>query len=400
VGGVMIKPAARIENVRYAIRNIVAEAQKVEATGKRILYLNVGDPLKFDFRTPQHLIEAVTRAMQEGKNGYAPSSGIPEARRAIAQDAEGRGMKGVAPDDVLVTAGASEAIEMALTALLEPGEAVLMPSPNYPLYDAVVSKLGAVSIPYHLDEVNRWSLDLEELEAKVTPKTRAIVICNPNNPTGGHYGETVLLGLLDFARRHGLVVYSDEIYDRLVYEGTHIATAALAQDVPIICFNGLSKAYLACGWRVGWMIFCNPHLTRELRAAVQRLADARLCSPAPQQYAVAPALQGSQAHIPEMMARLRQRRDLTVRRLNAIPGISCVEPAGAFYCMPRIQLPGVADDEAWVLRLLRETGVLFVHGSGFGQRPGTQHFRVVFLPPAEVLSQAYDLLEQFVRATA
>ncbi|MHB8876672.1 MAG: aminotransferase class I/II-fold pyridoxal phosphate-dependent enzyme [Myxococcaceae bacterium] len=394
----MIKPAARIENVRYAIRNIVAEAQKVEATGKEILYLNVGDPLKFDFRTPPHLIEAVHKAMIDGKNGYAPSAGIPQARKAIAADAERKGMKGVSPDDVLVTTGASEAIEIALTALLEPGESVMLPSPNYPLYDAVVAKIGAQSIPYYLDEANGWSLDLAEIEAKVGPKTRAIVLGNPNNPTGGWYSKEALEGLLDIARRKNLVVLSDEIYDRLTYDKPHVATGSLATDVPIISFNGLSKAYLACGWRVGWMVFCNPHLTRELRVAVQRLADARLCSPTPPQYAVAPALEGPQDHIPEMMKRLRVRRDLTVKRLNAIPGISCVEPAGAFYAMPRLQLPGVESDEQWVIKLVRATGVLFVHGSGFGQRPGTQHFRVVFLPPPEVLTKAFDLLDQFVRA--
>ena len=354
--------------------------------------------MKFDFRTPPHLIEAAHKAMLDGKNGYAPSAGIPQARKAIAADAERKGMKGVSPDDVLVTTGASEAIELALTALLEPGEAVLLPSPNYPLYDAVVAKISAQAIPYYLDEAHGWSLDLAEIEAKVTPKTRAIVIGNPNNPTGGWYGQKVLEGLLDIARRKNLVVLSDEIYDRLTYDKPHVATGSLATDVPIISFNGLSKAYLACGWRVGWMIFCNPHLTRELRRAVQRLADARLCSPTPPQHAVAAALEGPQDHIPEMMKRLRVRRDLTVKRLNAIPGISCVEPAGAFYAMPRLQLPGVTDDEQWVLKLVRETGVLFVHGSGFGQRPGTQHFRVVFLPQPEVLTRAFDLLEQFVRA--
>ncbi len=394
----MFKPASRIENVRYAIRNIVAEAQKVAATGKEILYLNVGDPLKFDFKTPPHLVEAVHRAMVDGHNGYAPSAGIPEAGRAIAAEAEKKGMHGVGPDDVVVTTGASEAIELVLTALLEPGESVLLPSPNYPLYDAVVAKIGARSIPYYLDEARGWSLDLAEIEAKVGPDTRAIVVGSPNNPTGGWYDKDVLSGLLDIARRKKLVVLSDEIYDRLTYDKPHVSLGSLATDVPVISFNGLSKAYLACGWRIGWMIFCNPRLTPELRRAVQRLADARLCSPTPAQYAVAPALEGPQDHIPEMMKRLRVRRDLTVRRLNSIPGLSCVEPAGAFYAMARLQIPGVVDDEAWVVDLVRRTGVLFVHGSGFGQRPGTQHFRVVFLPPPEVLDRAFDLVEQYVRA--
>jgi alanine-synthesizing transaminase len=389
-------PARRIENVRYAIRNIAAEAARVEALGRRVLYCNVGDPLKFDFVTPPHLVEAVHRAMRDGHNGYAPSAGLLEAREAIARDAATRGMTGVSADDVFVTAGASEAIELALTALLDPDDAVLLPSPGYPLYDAIAAKLGAQAIPYYLDEGRGWSLDLAELEAKVTARTRAIVLCNPNNPTGGHYGRSELEGLLELARRHRLVVFSDEIYDRLLYDRAHVPTAALADDLPILTFNGLSKAYLACGWRVGWVILNNRQLTGRLRQALSRLADARLCSPGPPQYAVAPALDGPQGHLGEVLGRLRARRDLTVRRLNAIPGISCVEPAGAFYAMPRLQLPGVSSDEEFVLRLVRETGVLFVHGSGFGERPGTQHFRVVFLPTPAVLDDAFDRLAAFV----
>lgn len=392
------KPARRIANVRYAIRNIVAEAAKLEAAGRRILYCNIGDPLKFDFRTPPHLIEAVERAMREGRNGYAPSGGIPQARAAVARDAARRGIKGVAPEDVLITSGASEAIEMALTALLEPGETVLLPSPGYPLYSAVTAKLGIEPTFYQLDEARGWSMDLEEIDSKAQSRTRAIVLCNPNNPTGGQYDTRTLEGLLEIARRKRLVVFSDEIYERLSYGEMPTSSAALADDVPILAFSGLSKAYLACGWRVGWVIFCNGRLTRELRAAAQRLADARLCSAAPPQEAVQPALEGPQEHIREMMGRLRERRDLTVRRLSSIRGISVVEPRGTFYAMPRLELPGVSSDEQFILELLKETGVLFVHGSGFGQQEGTQHFRVVFLPPVEVLSDAFDRLEAFVRA--
>lgn len=391
-------PAKRIENVRYAIRNIAAEAAKLEATGRKVLYCNVGDPLKFDFKTPPHLIEAVHRAMLDGYNGYAPSAGIMPAREAVTRSLVASGIPNVTPNDVLITAGASEAIELAMTALLEPGDEVLLPSPGYPLYNAVAAKLSATVLPYHLDEANGWSLDLAELSALVTPKTKAIVIGNPNNPTGGQYGKQVLEALLELARRHKLVVFSDEIYDRLTYGTPHVPTASLANDVPIFTINGLSKAYLACGWRVGWLAFCNAHLMTDLRAAVQRLADARLCGPAPVQFAVKPALEGSQAHIPEMMGRMKQRRDLMVKRINAIPGLSLVEPKGTFYAMARIQLPQVTDDEAFVLSLLRETGVLFVHGSGFGQKAGTQHFRIVFLPPMEVLEDAFNRLEGFIKA--
>jgi len=393
----LVQPARHIENVRYAIRNVVAEALRLEAQGRRILYLNIGDPLKFDFQTPPHLIEAVHRAMRDGHNGYAPSAGIPAAREAIAREALRNGIPGITPLDVVVTNGASEAIELALTALLEPGERVLVPSPGYPLYNAVAARLGVQAVPYSLDEDRGWSLDLTEIDALCTPGTRAILLCNPNNPTGAVLDRNVLEGLLEIARRRGLVILSDEIYDKLLYDKVHLPTASLATDVPIITFGGLSKSYLACGWRVGWLVFCNAHLMPGLKAAVLRLADARLCSAGPPQYAIAPALEGPQAHLAEMMGRMRSRRDLMVRRINAIPGLSVVEPAAAFYAMPRLQLPSVTSDEDFVLSLLRETGVLFVHGSGFGQKAGTTHFRVVFLPPEDILTTAFDRLEAFVR---
>ncbi len=393
----MVQPARHIENVRYAIRNVVAEALRLEAQGRRILYLNIGDPLKFDFQTPPHLIEAVHRAMRDGHNGYVPSAGIPAAREAIAREAVRQGIPGITPLDVVVTNGASEAIELALTALLEPGERVLVPSPGYPLYNAVATRLAVQAVPYSLDEDNGWSLDLSEIDALCTPGTRALLLCNPNNPTGAVLDRNVLEGLLEIARRRGLVILSDEIYDKLLYDKVHLPTASLATDVPIITFGGLSKSYLACGWRVGWLVFCNAHLMPGLKAAVLRLADARLCSAGPPQYAIAPALEGPQTHLAEMMGRMRSRRDLMVRRINAIPGLSVVEPAAAFYAMPRLQLPSVTSDEDFVLSLLRETGVLFVHGSGFGQKAGTTHFRVVFLPPEDILTTAFDRLEAFVR---
>ncbi|WPB75981.1 aminotransferase class I/II-fold pyridoxal phosphate-dependent enzyme [Archangium violaceum] len=393
----VIRAARHIENVRYAIRNVVTEASRLEAQGQRILFLNIGDPLKFDFRTPPHLIEAVHRAMRDGHNGYAPSAGIPAAREAIARECTRTGIPGINPADVVVTSGASEALELALTALLEPGERVLLPCPGYPLYNALMSKLSAQGVPYTLDEEHGWTLDLEEIDALCTPGTRALLLCNPNNPTGAVLDRKVLEGLLEIARRRGLVILSDEIYDKLLYDKDHTPTASLATDVPIITFNGMSKAYLACGWRMGWMVFCNSHLMPALKSAVMRLADARLCAPTPQQHAIQPALEGPQDHIPEMMKRMRSRRDLTVRRITAIPGLSVVEPDSAFYAMVRLQLPGVTDDEQFVLSLLRETGVLFVHGSGFGQKAGTQHFRVVFLPPEDILTAAFDRLDAFVR---
>ncbi len=394
----MIRPARRIENVRYAIRNVVAEARRLEGLGKEITYCNIGDPLKFDFRTPPHLVEAVSRAMRDGDNGYAPSAGTVEARRAIASDEQRRGLLSVTPEDVVVTAGASEAIELVLTALLEPGESVLLPAPGYPLYNAVAAKLGVEVETYYPDELQGWSVDPEEIASRITPKTRAIVLCNPNNPTGAVYPKEALEGVLEAARRHNLLVLSDEIYARLTFDQPHLATASLAKDVAIITFGGLSKTYLACGWRVGWMSFANSHLMPELKAAVLKLCDARLSSPGPAQAAIAPALEGNQDHLPEMMTRLRARREVLTTRVRGIPGLSLVSPGAAFYAMARVTHPEVSNDEQFVLELLRETGVLFVHGSGFGQRPGTHHFRVVFLPPAEVLERAFDKVEGFMRS--
>lgn len=388
----MIQPARHIANVKYAIRNIAAEAARLEAQGMKILPCNIGDPLRFDFATPPHLVEAVAKAMRDGNNQYVPSAGLKDARVAIAASMN------VRPEDVFVTAGVSEALDLCLTALLEPGDEVLLPSPGYPLYNAIAARLQAKVLPYYLDEAKGWSLDAEAIEALVTPRTKAIVVCNPNNPTGATCTKAQLEAVLAVARKHQLVVLSDEIYDRLLFSGTHVSTATLANDVPLITLNGLSKAYLAPGWRVGWLAFNTPKLLADVMVAVQRLADARLCGPGPFQYAIAPALQGPQTHVAEMMTKLRARRDLTVRRLRALPGISVVEPQGAFYAMPSLERNWAGGDEAFVLELVRETGVLFVHGDGFGQKPGTRHFRVVFLPSEPVLTAAFDRLGEFLRA--
>ncbi len=390
----MVQPARHIANVKYAIRNIAAEAARLEATGMKILPCNIGDPLRFDFATPPHLVEAVVKALRDGKNQYVASAGLREAREAVAASMQ----PAVRPEDVFITSGVSEALDLVLTALLEAGDEVLLPSPGYPLYNAIAARLQATAVPYYLDESRGWAIDAEAMEASITKRTKAIVVCNPNNPTGAVATRAQLAGVLDVARRHGLVVISDEIYDRLLFSGTHVPTATVADDVPLITLNGLSKAYLVPGWRVGWLAIHTPKLLKDVAAAVQRLADARLCGPGPFHYAVKPALEGPQNHVPEVMAKLRSRRDLMVSRLNAMPGVSVVEPQGAFYAMPSLTREWAGGDEAFVLELVRETGVLFVHGEGFGQKPGTRHFRVVFLPPEQVLTQAFDRLEAFLKA--
>lgn len=323
-----------------------------------------------------------------------PSAGLKEAREAVAASLQ----PPVRAQDVFITAGVSEALDLALTALLSPGDEVLLPSPGYPLYNAIAARLQARVLPYELDEAKGWALDAAVIEALVTPRTKAIVLCNPNNPTGAVATRAQLEAVLDVARRHGLVVLSDEIYDRLLLDGAHVPTATLANDVPLITLNGLSKAYLAPGWRVGWLAFHTPELLKDVAVAVQRLADARLCGPGPFQYAVKPALEGPQSHLMEVLHKLRARREVTVRRLSAMPGVSIVAPQGAFYALPSLTRAWAGGDEAFVLQLVRETGVLFVHGEGFGQKAGTRHFRVVFLPPEAVLNEAFDRLEAFLRS--
>lgn len=395
--GVNIVPSVKAGTVTYAIRNIVHEASKVESSGKKVIYCNIGDPCKYDFQTPAHMVDAVLRAMKDGHNGYTPSSGIPSAREAVARHAaEQRGI-GTSADRVFLTTGASEAIEIALTALLNEGENVLTPAPGYPLYNAVLNKLGAVLNPYYLDEERDWAPDVADMAAKINVKTKGIVLINPNNPTGSVYSEEVLLEILELARKHGLVVFADEIYDKLIFDKKHVSVASLCDDVPVITFNGLSKSYLVPGWRVGWMMLSNLELSSPYAATITRLLDARLCSPGPQQYAVQAALEGPQDHLAAVKEKLRARRDITYDRLNAIDGISCRKPEGAFYAMPRIDSASFADDEEFVLALLRETGVLFVNGSGFQVKPGTKYFRVVFLPQPEILEEAFDKLENFMK---
>ncbi len=390
-----VSPSLNSSNVTYAIRNIVAEAKKIEAGGKKILYCNIGDPCKFDFETPVHIIEAVVEAMKRGDNGYAPSPGIEQARQAVAKHMAGYNKVNVSPEKVFLTSGGSEAIELALTALLNPGENVLTPAPGYPLYNAVLTKIGARLNPYYLDD--GWNPDPQEIKSKINDKTKAIILINPNNPTGKMYDLELLNEIISIARQHNLVIFSDEIYDKLLFEKKHISIASLCGDVPVITLNGMSKSYLVPGWRVGWMAISNLDDNDPYFLTIKRLLDARLCSPGPQQYAIKAALEGPQDHLIEVNQKLRERRDLVYGRLNKIDGISCVKPDAAFYAMAQLHSDKFKTDEEFVLQLLRETGVLFVHGSGFETKPGTKSFRVVFLPNTEILNEALDKLEEFMK---
>jgi alanine-synthesizing transaminase len=390
----MIQPAVRTQKVEYAIRDILKKAEQAKAAGKQLLYLNIGDPMVFDYKTPPHMIEACYRAMLDNHTGYANSSGVQEARDAIGNAARRKGIKSWL--DLFVTSGASEGIELCLTALLNPGDEILTPSPGYPLYTAVLAKLQAQNVPYYLDEENNWEPDIADMRKKISPRTRALVLINPNNPTGSRYSREVLEEIVSLSLKHNLMIFSDEIYDKLVLDGDDsISIASLSDEAPMVTFNGLAKSYLVPGFRIGWAIVTGKKaMMSEYIEAINKCLRARLCAVTPLQYAVKPALEGPQDHLVEVKAKLRRRRDITHRRLNAIPGISCVKPTAAFYAFPRLNIE--QPDEEFVGDLIRETGVVVVHGDGFGQRPGTRHMRIVFLPQEEILEEAFDRLEKFM----
>ena len=388
--------AKRMANVRYAIRDLAVVADEVAREGHKILYLNIGDPCKFDFPTPPHMIEAVYKAMRDGYNGYTDSLGLKEAVEAIRHQVEANGFTDI--QSVFVGYGSGEVIDSCLTALVNPGENVLTPSPEYPLYSAVLAKLGAVPNAYDLDEANGWEPDIEDIKSKLNEKTRALLLINPSNPTGAVYSVRTLEKLLEIARKNNLVILADEIYDKLIYVpgAKHVSIATLAQDVPIITFNGLSKAYLVPGWRIGWAIATGPRESLEnYLEAVHRLLRARLSAPHPFQHAIKPALEGPQDHIPAMLKKLHRRAHITDEWAKRTPRVSLVKPKGAFYAHPSLDIP--EDDLTFVTDLLKQKHVLVVHGSGFGQKPGTRHIRIVFLPQEDVLHAAYEKITDFMR---
>ena len=391
-----IRPAKRTEKITYAVRDIVVLAKEVAKRSKKMMWLNIGDPNAYDFVTPPHLIDAIHRAMRDNKNGYAPSSGIPEAVDAVEQEARRKGIDNI--QDIFITTGASEAIEICLTALADEGDNILTPSPGYPLYTAILSKLGVVENPYYLDESNEWQPNLDDIASKINDQTRAIVLINPNNPTGSNCSRELLEGVLKLAREHGIVIFADEIYDRLLFDGReHISIASMDKNAPIVTFNGLSKNFLGPGLRIGWGIVSGDSaVLSDYIEAINKILRARLCANHPIQYAVKPALEGDQSHIQDMIDRLQRRRDISMRMLNDIDRISCVTPGGAFYAFPKLEIEGT--DDKFVKELINATGVVVVPGSGFGQVPGTKHFRLVFLPPEDVLTSAYQQISQFMQS--
>ena len=390
-----MKASDRTQGVEYAIRDIISYASDYEKSGKEIIYLNIGDPLKYDFKTPEHIKLALIEAVKNDENYYTKSEGLPELCKAIVEKESQKGLS-ITEEDVLVTNGVSEGLEMTLASVVDPNTEVLMPGPYYPPYASYVKFYGGTPVEFKLHENGKP--DLEDLLSKINSKSRAICIISPNNPTGEVFDRKSLQQIIDLAAEHDLYVICDEIYDKIVFDDQFTGIGKVAKDAPVILLNGFSKAYLMSGWRCGYI--CMNSASKKLdvlRKNIPKLTRVRISTNLPVQIAAVEALRGPQGHIADMVQKLRKRRDYTVKRLNAIKGISCRMPRGAFYVFPKIDLDHRwKDDQHFVIDLLNNTGVLTVHGSGFGTAFGASHFRIVYLPKEEILEQAIDNLEYFL----
>lgn len=392
----MMHPSKRSDTVEYAIRDVVVPATKLVASGAHITNFNIGDPNKYDFSTPQHMLDALCGANEVTDMGYTPSEGNVELRKEILSYESTKGLEATV-DDILVTNGVSEAIHMLIGASLDPGDDLLVPGPAYPPYTALTRYFDATPVTYDTVEDEEWAFDIDDMRAKITDHTKAITIINPNNPTGALLPKKQVKEVVDLCGEHGLFLISDEIYDRIIYEGEHVSPMRYSSDVPVVLLNGFSKVYLVPGWRVGYMAFHDPEGTMpEIEEAVKKYARLRLCPNAPCQQACIAALRGPQDHISDMIATLRKRRDFMHRRLNEIEGIECQRPSGAFYIFPKITHPAWNDDKQFVLDVLHDCHVLFVHGSGFSPTQGKMHFRGVFLPPIETIDKALSKVERYM----
>ncbi len=396
-----ILKSSKLLNVCYDIRGpVLARAKQMEDEGHRIIKLNIGNPQPFGFDAPEELILDVIHNLPAA-SGYCDSKGLFAARKAVMHYSQQKHIKGVTLEDIYIGNGVSELIVMSMNALLNNGDEVLVPAPDYPLWTAAVSLSGGTARHYRCDEESGWMPDLDDMRGKIGPNTRAIVVINPNNPTGALYPESILKEIVEIARQHQLIIYADEIYDKVLYDGAkHTSIAALADDVMVVTFNGLSKNYRACGYRAGWMILSGEKRhAQDYIEGLNMLASMRLCANVPAQFAIQTALGGYQS-IDDLVApggRLARQRDMAWEMLTAIPGVSCVKPQGALYLFPRLdpKVYPIADDQQFILELLLEEKVLLVQGSGFNwSQP--DHFRVVFLPHEEDLKEALTRITRFL----
>jgi alanine-synthesizing transaminase len=396
-----VQQASRLRNVRYDIRGpVLRRARQLEAEGHQILKLNLGNPAPFGLHAPDAVIRDVVQNIGEAQ-GYSDARGIHAGRLAVAQAFERNGVAGVTPDDVVLGNGVSELIVMALQALLDPGDEVLVPSPDYPLWTGAINLCGGRAVHYRCDEAENWNPDVEHVAAQISDRTRALVIINPNNPTGAVYSRQTVTGLLELARRHGLLVLTDEIYDQILYEdAVHLPAAALAPDLVVLTLGGLSKTYRLAGFRSGWLVISGPrHQAADYLDGLELLANMRMCANVPAQYAIQTALGGEHSigHLLEPGGRLRDQRDFAWQKMTEIPGVACVRPAGALYLFPRLDpdVYKIIDDQQMVIDLLEQQHMLLTHGTGFNL-PTTDHLRLVFLAPVATLDDAIGRLASFL----
>ena len=390
-----MKISKKVAGVEYAIRDLVSAAREVEQQGKKVEYLNIGDPVQFGFQPPDNVRQALIDAVKNGKNFYTQSEGLPELLNEIAKKENSKGLS-IDAENILVTNGVSEGLDMVISSIVEDGDEVLLPGPYYPPYASYVRLHGGKPIEFAVDLENSKP-DVDDIKTKITSKTVAICLISPNNPTGLIFDKNSLKQIVDIANENNLYIICDEIYDKIIFDQDFTGIGKVAGDSPVIILNGFSKVHLMSGWRIGYIAFNNSPQLDMIRENLPKLARVRISSNLPVQYAALESLCGPQNYISEFVSELKKHRDYVVKRLNSMNNISCSNPQGAFYAFPKIENNPFNNDKDFVLELLKQKGVLTVHGSGFGTKYGSGHFRLVYLPKMEILESAMDKIEDFVR---
>ena len=389
-----MKISKKVAGVEYAIRDIVTAARKVQQKGMKVDYLNIGDPVQFGFQPPDNVRQALIDAINNGENYYSTSEGLEDLRAEIAKKENAKGLS-LEADDILITNGVSEGLDMVISSIVEEGDEVLLPGPYYPPYASYVRLHGGIPVEFAVDLENSTP-DIEDIRNKITPRTVAICLISPNNPTGVVFNEKSLRQLVEIANQNNLYIICDEIYDQIIFDEKFVGIGKVAGDSPVIVLNGFSKVHLMSGWRIGYIAFNQSSKLDAIRENLPKLARVRIATNLPVQYAALESLRGPQDYVSKFVSELKQRRDLVIKRLNEIPGLSCPVPKGAFYAFPKIEDKRFANDKEFVTKLLESKGVLTVHGSGFGEQYGSGHFRLVFLPSLDVLHSAMNKIEEFL----
>ena len=389
-----LKVSKKVAGVEYAIRDIVVAARKVQQKGMKVDYLNIGDPVQFGFQPPDNVRQALIDAINKGENYYSSSEGLLELRQEIAKKENVKGFS-ITSEEIIVTNGVSEGLDMVIASIVEDGDEVLLPGPYYPPYASYVRLHGGIPVEFAVD-LNNSTPDIDDIKSKITSKTVAICLISPNNPTGVVFNEKSLKELVDIANQHNLYIICDEIYDQIVFDEKFVGIGKVAGDSPVIILNGFSKVHLMSGWRIGYIAFNQSSKLDALRENLPKLARVRIATSLPVQHAALASLRGPQDYIGNFVSEIKKHRDFVVKRLNEMPGISCPNPKGAFYAFPKIEDKKFGTDKEFVTKLLESKGVLTVHGSGFGEKYGSGHFRLVYLPNMKVLDSAMNKIEEFV----